>query len=153
MCSSDSVEVKGLLSLQFASLYEEFVVVPANVVLKCTRCKLSSRRALISSFTRFSRLLDKGRLSQDSVKRFCRVYPPVDTYCTELCVRDATVVASWQNARDGCWDCLNWIMSLLIASGATWYLVCTIASLFAFVFHFSFFIIVLPFIVSKALLR
>lgn len=32
MCSSDSVEVKGLLSLQLASLSEEFVVVPANVV-------------------------------------------------------------------------------------------------------------------------
>lgn len=58
MCSSDSVEVKGLLSLQFASLSEEFVVVPANVVLKCTRCKLSPRQALISSFTQFSRVFD-----------------------------------------------------------------------------------------------
>lgn len=69
--------LKDCLSLQFASLSEEFVVVPANVVLKCTRCKLSSRRALISSFTQFSRLLDKWHgLSQDSVKRFVEYTHP-----------------------------------------------------------------------------
>lgn len=60
-----------MLSLQFASFSEEFVNVPANVVLKCTRCKLSSRRALVSSFTQFSRLLTKAwvvsRFSEESL--------------------------------------------------------------------------------------